>query len=104
MGRILMFSGRVARNSAQRFAAPSLPQCCRATDELSDRPLGRRPVMKHALTSLFAIAGAAAIPAGAQQPVDADCSAAATQATGYTPGADSGPDGSRVSGAAKGAA
>ena len=60
--------------------------------------------MKHALGSLLAIAGAIAIPAAAQQPADADCSTAATQATGYTPGADSGPDGSRVAGAAKGAA
>src|SRR5438046_4790872 len=61
-------------------------------------------LMRHALGTLLVIAGAIAIPAAAQQPLDADCSAAATQATGYTPGADSGPDGSRVAGAAKGAA
>ena len=60
--------------------------------------------MKYAIGFSFVLAGAVAFPSAAQQPLDADCSAAATQATGYTPGADSGPDGSRVAGAAKGAA
>jgi len=61
--------------------------------------------MKHALGSLLVIAGAITFPVAAQQPLDADCSATATQATGYTPGAATGPQaGGRVSGAAKGAA
>jgi hypothetical protein len=45
-----------------------------------------------------------AVPAIAQQTPEAQCSTAATQATGYTPGTSSGPDGSRVAGAARGAA
>ena len=42
----------------------------------------------------------------AQAPADAQCSASATQATGYTPGqaTTSGPDGDRLAGAARGAA
>ena len=59
--------------------------------------------MKHALCGLLAIGGALALPAVAQEPLDAQCSSAATQATGHTPGT-SGPDGSRAAGAAKGAA
>jgi len=61
-------------------------------------------VMKHALGSLSAIAIAIGVPAVAQETPEAQCSAAATQATGYTPGADQGPDGSRAKGAARGAA
>lgn len=61
--------------------------------------------MKLALGSLLAIAPVIAFPVAAQQPLDADCSATATQATGYTPGADTGPQAAgRVRGAAKGAA
>jgi hypothetical protein len=61
--------------------------------------------MKHSYGILLVVAGAFAFPLAAQQPVDADCSAAATQATRYTPGGDTGPQGGgRVSGAAKGAA
>lgn len=53
----------------------------------------------------FGCRGRVRFSLAAQQPLDADCSAAATQATGYTPGADTGPQaGGRVSGAAKGAA
>lgn len=62
------------------------------------------PIMKHALGRLLVIAVAIAVPAIAQDAHDAQCSAAATQATGYTPGADKGPDGSRARGAARGAA
>jgi hypothetical protein len=39
--------------------------------------------MKYALGSLFVVAGALAGPTAAQQPLDATCSASATQATGY---------------------
>ena len=60
--------------------------------------------MKHMLATLLVIAGAVALPAGAQPPLDAQCSAAATQATGYSPGTYTGPNGSRVRGAARGAA
>jgi hypothetical protein len=60
-------------------------------------------IMKHALGCLSALAVAVAVPAVAQDTPEAQCSASATQATGYTPGS-SGPDGSRVAGAAKGAA
>jgi hypothetical protein len=60
--------------------------------------------MKHALGSLSAIAVAIAVPAIAQGTPEAKCSASATQATGYTPGAATGPDGSRARGAARGAA
>ena len=60
--------------------------------------------MKYAIGFSFLLAGTTAFPSAAQQPLDANCSAAATQATGYTPSADSGPDGSRVRGAARGAA
>ena len=59
------------------------------------------------LISIFAAAmSATAATAWAQAPVDAQCSASATQATGYTPGqaATSGPDGDRLAGAARGAA
>ena len=59
--------------------------------------------MRYSLGVLAIVAGIA-LPAAAQQPPDADCSAAATQATGYTPGTETGPDGSRVAGAARGAA
>lgn len=45
-----------------------------------------------------------AVPAIAQQTPEVQCSTAATQATGYTPGTSSGPDDSRVAGAARGAA
>jgi hypothetical protein len=60
--------------------------------------------MKYVLGSLLLISGAIAMPTAAQQAADPECSAAATQATGYTPGTESGPDGSRVAGAARGAA
>src|SRR5690349_1077709 len=60
--------------------------------------------MKYALGSLFVVAGTLAAPTAAQQPLDATCSASATQASGYTPGTDAGPDGSRARGAARGAA
>jgi hypothetical protein len=60
--------------------------------------------MKHALRNLLAIASVIAVPTLAQQPLDAQCSASATQATGYTPGTQTGPNGSRMRGAAAGAA
>jgi hypothetical protein len=60
--------------------------------------------MKYGLCTLLVLAGAIAVPTAAQQATDADCSATATQATGYTPGASTGPDGGRIRGAAKGAA
>jgi hypothetical protein len=60
--------------------------------------------MKHAFGRLLAIAGLVAFPAIAQESPEAQCSAAATEATGYTPSENSGPDGSRVKGAARGAA
>ena len=61
--------------------------------------------MKFVTMGIFAsalLAGAAAI---AQQPVDSQCSAAATQATGYVPGTSVPPPagGQRVRGAAAGA-
>jgi hypothetical protein len=63
-------------------------------------------IMKR-LIPIFAVTlSVSAASAWAQTPVDAQCSASATQATGYTPGqpATSGPDGDRVAGAARGAA
>ena len=60
--------------------------------------------MKLALMTLWVAGSATAIPASAQQPLDAQCSAVATETTGYTPGTATGPDGSRVRGAARGAA
>jgi hypothetical protein len=60
--------------------------------------------MIYPLCRLLAIASLVAVPAAAQQPLDAQCSATATQATGYTPGTTTGPDGSRMRGAAAGAA
>ncbi len=62
--------------------------------------------MKNALQAAVGMAGLLATAAVAQQPAETQCSAAATQATGYTPGTQTatGPDGSRVAGAAKGAA
>ena len=60
--------------------------------------------MKQSFGYILVMAGVMATPAIAQQPIDAQCSASATQATGYTPGADSGPSGNRVRGAALGAA
>jgi hypothetical protein len=60
--------------------------------------------MKYPLRKLLAIVSIVAVPAVAQQPLDANCSATATQATGYTPGTDTGPNGSRMRGAARGAA
>jgi hypothetical protein len=60
--------------------------------------------MKHPLRNLLAIASMIAVPALAQQPLDTQCSASATQATGYTPGTQTAPNGSRMRGAAAGAA
>jgi hypothetical protein len=60
--------------------------------------------MKYALGTLLVIGAAMAVPSTAQTASDTECSAAATTATGYTPGTETGPDGSRVAGAAKGAA
>lgn len=60
--------------------------------------------MKHAFGRLLAIVGLVAFPAIAQESPEAQCSAAATAATGYTPSDNSGPDGSRARGAARGAA
>src|SRR6188508_1995768 len=50
--------------------------------------------------------GVISLSTSAQAADDAQCRAAATQATGFTPGssAPSGPDGDRLAGAAKGAA
>jgi hypothetical protein len=63
--------------------------------------------MKCPVPQLVVILSAVAVPAMVHaQPTDAQCSASATQATGYTPGqsSTSGPDGDRLAGAAKGAA
>lgn len=65
--------------------------------------------MKYPIPSLVVILSVIALPALAQAPsstADSQCRTSATQATGYTPGAEttSGPDGGRVAGAAKGAA
>jgi len=61
--------------------------------------------MKYLSLMLPLIAGAIALPAAAQDPIDSQCSASATQATGYTPGSSSGAQpGARVAGAARGAA
>ena len=60
--------------------------------------------MNYALATILAICAAIAAPSAAQTVPDPDCSASATQATGYTPGSETGPDGSRVAGAARGAA
>jgi hypothetical protein len=61
-------------------------------------------IMKCLIPSLVVISSLIAVPVLAQQ--DPQCSASATQATGYTPGqpSTSGPDGDRLAGAAKGAA
>jgi len=71
---------------------------------LLTRTLRTEAVMKYALGSLFVVAGGIGGPNGSTEPLDATCSASATQATGYTPGTDTGPDASRVAGAAKRAA
>ena len=65
--------------------------------------------MKCLIRNLVATLTVIAVPAVAQEPpqsADAQCSASATQSTGYTPGqsSTSGPDGDRLAGAAKGAA
>jgi hypothetical protein len=62
--------------------------------------------MKCPIPNLAVILSIIAAPAVAQAPADGQCSTAATQATGYTPGqsSSSGPDGDRLAGAAKGAA
>lgn len=60
--------------------------------------------MKYAFGSVLVFASAFAFPALAAGTPEAQCSAAATQATGYTPGTSSGPDGDRLRGAARGAA
>jgi hypothetical protein len=64
--------------------------------------------MKCPIHSLVVTLSLVAMPAAvlAQTTPEAQCSASATSATGYTPGTStaSGPDGSRVAGAAKGAA
>jgi hypothetical protein len=60
--------------------------------------------MKKLPRTVLVIASVIAVPAVAQQPLDAQCSATATQATGYTPGTETGPSGNRVRGAAAGAA
>lgn len=63
--------------------------------------------MKLPTRSLVLIFSVVAVPATVNaQATDAQCSASATQATGYTPGQSttSGPDGDRLAGAAKGAA
>lgn len=79
------------------------PDFARVRTGLASKP-ELEPIMRNALGTMSAIAVAIAVPAIAQNTPDAQCSAAATQATGYTPGADTGPDGSRVRGAARGAA
>ena len=84
-------------------ALGTCPDFARLRKGLASKP-ELEPIMKHALGSLSAIAVAIAVPAIAQDTPEAQCSAAATQATGYTPGADKGPDGSRARGAARGAA
>lgn len=84
-------------------ALVTYPDIARARKSLASRP-DWKAIMKLALGSLSAIAVATAVPAIAQDTPEAQCSAAATQATGYTPGVDTGPDGSRARGAARGAA
>jgi hypothetical protein len=63
--------------------------------------------MKSAIRRLVLILSVIPLPGAVNaQATDAQCSASATQATGYTPGqsTSSGPDGDRLAGAAKGAA
>jgi hypothetical protein len=64
-------------------------------------------MMKYPIPQLVVMFSAIAVPAAVQaQTAEANCSASATTATGYTPGqsSTSGPDGDRLAGAAKGAA
>ena len=60
----------------------------------------------HSLHATLLFVGVISLSASAQAADDAQCRAAATQATGFTPGSSSpsGPDGDRLAGAAKGAA
>lgn len=63
--------------------------------------------MKCLIPNLIVTLSVIALPATLQaQTAEANCSASATTATGYTPGqsSSSGPDGDRLAGAAKGAA
>ena len=63
--------------------------------------------MKCPISYLILTMSVIAVPAAVHaQSTDSQCSASATQATGYTPGQSSlsGPDGDRLAGAAKGAA
>ena len=75
------------RNWRPGFAfakTPALSRYCRGMGE----PIGTSRleiVMKHTYGILLVVAGAFAFPLAAQQPLDADCSAAATQATGTLP-------------------
>jgi hypothetical protein len=62
--------------------------------------------MTRVILHLTMTLGLISVPVSAQTSSDAQCSASATQATGYTPGqaTSSGPDGDRLAGAARGAA
>jgi hypothetical protein len=72
-------------------------------------PLGSTALeskMSYLIRSFVVVTSVIAVSAGAQPANDSQCRAAATQATGYTPGAPPPPvvNGGRVAGAARGAA